>query len=105
MKLSLLISLCVLTEANAAVLQQVAEVVEHGALVLTADPAEVAQEATAVGHHLGEPDLLQNGGIQDSESVFALLPKWAGSYTAQVKKHGFKVQLLVKFRNSYFVSR
>jgi len=50
------------TESNAAVLQQVAEVVEHGPLVLSADPAEVAQEATAVGHHLGEPDLLQTEG-------------------------------------------
>ena len=59
--------------------------VEHGALVLAADPAEVAQEATAVGHHLGEPDLLHNGGIKDSESVFALPPKWAGSYMTPVK--------------------
>ena len=57
-----------LTQPHAAVLQQVAEVVKHGLLVLTADAAEVAQEATAVGHHLGEPDLLQNGGIQDSVS-------------------------------------
>lgn len=47
------------TQADAAVLQQVAQVVEHGALVLSADAAEVAQEATAVGHHLGESDLLE----------------------------------------------
>lgn len=46
------------TEAHAAVLQQVAEVVEHGLLVLTADAAEVAQEAAAAGHHLGEGNFL-----------------------------------------------
>jgi len=33
-------------------------VVKHGLLVLTADPAEVAQEAAAVGHHLGKGDFL-----------------------------------------------
>ena len=42
------------TQADAAVLQQVAEVVEHSLLVLTADPTEVAEEATAAGHHLRE---------------------------------------------------
>lgn len=47
------------TEADAAVLQQVTQVVEHGFLVLTANAAEVAQEATAAGHHLWEGDLLQ----------------------------------------------
>lgn len=51
----------VLTKPHAAVLQQVAEVIEHGFLVLTADPAEVAQEATAAGHHLGEGNFLWNG--------------------------------------------
>lgn len=48
-----------LTQPHAAVLQQVAQVVEHGLLVLAADAAEVAQEAAAAGHHLGEGDLLQ----------------------------------------------
>lgn len=33
--------------------------VKHGALVLSADATEVAQEATAVGHHLGETNLLE----------------------------------------------
>lgn len=46
------------TQAHAAVLQQVTQVVEHGFLVLTADAAEVAQEATAAGHHLREGNLL-----------------------------------------------
>lgn len=49
-----------LTQADAAVLQQVVQVVKHGALVLPADSAEVTQEATAVGHHLREPDLLKD---------------------------------------------
>ena len=48
-----------LTETNATVLQKVAEVVKHRALVLATDAAEVAQETTAVGHHAREPDLLQ----------------------------------------------
>lgn len=46
------------TQPHAAVLQQVAQVVEHGFLVLAANATEVAQEATAAGHHLGEGDLL-----------------------------------------------
>lgn len=49
----------VLTQANATVLQQVVQVVEHGALVLPADATEVTQETTAVCHHLGEPNLLE----------------------------------------------
>lgn len=48
-----------LTQTNAAVLQQVAQVVKHGALILSANAAEVTQETTAVGHHLGESDLLE----------------------------------------------
>lgn len=47
------------TQADAAVLQQVAQVVEHGALVLPADTTEVTQETAAVGYHLGEPNLLK----------------------------------------------
>lgn len=57
-----------LTQPHAAVLQQVAQVVEHGLLVLAADAAEVAQEAAAAGHHLREGDLLQartKGGRAD----------------------------------------
>lgn len=50
---------CVPTKPHAAVLQQVAEVIEHGFLVLTADSAEVAQEAAAAGHHFGEGNFLQ----------------------------------------------
>lgn len=46
------------TQADAAVLQQVTEVVEHGLLVLTANTTEVAQEAAAAGHHLWEGNLL-----------------------------------------------
>lgn len=48
-----------LTQTDAAVLQQVAQVVKHGALVLSADAAEVTKETTAVGHHLGKSDLLR----------------------------------------------
>jgi len=47
------------TEPDAAVLQQVAEMVKHGFLVLAADPAEVTEETTTVGHHLGKGDFLQ----------------------------------------------
>lgn len=48
-----------LTQSNAAVLQQVAQVVKHGFLVLTADTTEVAQESTAAGHHFWESNFLQ----------------------------------------------
>lgn len=46
------------TQSNAAVLQQVAQVVEHGFLVLATDATEVAQETATAGHHLGEGNLL-----------------------------------------------
>lgn len=46
------------TEADAAVLQEVTEVVKHGALVLSADAAEVAEETAAVCHNSRKPDLL-----------------------------------------------
>lgn len=52
-----------LTKANAAVLQQIAEVLKHGPLVLTADSTEVTEEATAVGHHFWKCDFLQNIGF------------------------------------------
>ena len=48
-----------LTEANTAVLQQVAQMVKHGLLVLPADPTEVAEKTTAVGHHFGKSYFLQ----------------------------------------------
>ena len=48
-----------LTETNATVLQKVAEVGKHRALVLATDATEVAQETTAIGHHAREPDFLQ----------------------------------------------
>lgn len=47
------------TQSNAAVFQQVAEMLKHGLLVLPADAAEVAQEPTAACHHLRESDLLK----------------------------------------------
>lgn len=46
------------TQADAAVLQEVAEVVKHGALVLPADATEVAEETAAVCHHSRKSDLL-----------------------------------------------
>lgn len=46
------------TEADAAVLQEVAEVVKHGALVLPADATEVAKKTAAVCHHSRKSDLL-----------------------------------------------
>lgn len=57
-----------LTEAHAAVLQEVAEMIEHGLLVLTADPAEVAQEPAAVRHHLRKGDFLKAEGHSFSEN-------------------------------------
>lgn len=51
-------NLPVLTQPDTAVLQQVAQVVKHGFLVLPANTTEVAQETTTAGHHLGEGDLL-----------------------------------------------
>ena len=51
--------LSTLTEANAAVLQKVVEVVEHGALILPTDATEVAEKPTAARHHPRKPDLLE----------------------------------------------
>lgn len=50
-----------ITEADATVLQEVAEVVKHGALVLPADATEVAEKTAAVCHHSRESDLLSGG--------------------------------------------
>lgn len=57
-----------LTESHAAVLQQVAEMIEHGLLILTADSTEVAQEPAAVGHHLWKRDFLKTEGHSFSEN-------------------------------------
>lgn len=47
-----------LTQSNTAVLQQVAQMVKHGFLILAADAAEVAQETTTAGNHLWESNFL-----------------------------------------------
>lgn len=57
-----------ITEADAAVLQEVAEVVKHGALVLPADATEVAEKTAAVRHHSRKSDLLWGGQITNAES-------------------------------------
>lgn len=46
------------TKSNTAVVQQVAQVIKHGFLVMAADSAKIAQETAAVGHHLWKPDFL-----------------------------------------------
>lgn len=53
-----LLNKAVLTQPYATVLQQVAKVVKHGFLVLSADPAEVAKEATTTGYHFGKSNFL-----------------------------------------------
>lgn len=55
-----------LTQADAAVLQKVAEMVKHRALVLSADATEVTQETAAVGHHLRESNLLERQSKKDT---------------------------------------
>lgn len=47
-----------ITQANATVLKKVAEMVKHRTLILTTDPAEIAQEAATVCYHSRESDLL-----------------------------------------------
>lgn len=65
-----------LTKPHAAVLQQVAEMVKHGLLVLATDAAEVAQEAAAAGHHLGEGNFLWSStNIINSIQVLITAPK------------------------------
>lgn len=46
------------TKSNAAVVQQVAQVVKHGFLIVLADSTKITQETAAVGHHLWKPDFL-----------------------------------------------
>lgn len=81
-----------LTQANATVLQQVVQVVKHGALILSADSAEVTQETTAVGHHLREPDLLK-----DKHLDFCLLCRASGcaSYELNLSVLSHSLSLLV----------
>ena len=43
-----------LTEQHTALLQQVAEVFEDGALVLTSGSTEIAEEPAAGDHHVGD---------------------------------------------------
>lgn len=65
-----------LTQADAAVLQQVAQMVKHRTLVLSADTAEVTQETTAAGHHLGESNLLgkkKNKHFSQMHNVWCVL--------------------------------
>lgn len=62
----------ILTQSDAAVLQQVAQVVKHGFLVLPANTAEIAQEATTASYHLGEGDLLWKKKSRLSGSICSL---------------------------------
>jgi len=41
------------TKKHAAVVQQVAEMFEHGSLIDTSRTTEIAQETTACDHHVG----------------------------------------------------
>lgn len=108
-----------LTQPHAAVLEQVAQVVEHGFLVLAADAAEVAQEAAAAGHHLGEGDLLQtrvkaawddqlsvtgkrvkmDQKVNVSEIVWRCCITWMENITAKVLQYKFQN---LKFFSSNF---
>lgn len=46
------------TKSNIAVVQQVAEMIKHGFLVMATDSTEITQETTAVCNHLREHDFL-----------------------------------------------
>lgn len=46
------------TKSNTAVFQQVTEMVKEGSLIVTTDAAEITQESTAAGYHLGKGNLL-----------------------------------------------
>lgn len=48
------------TKSNAAVFQQVAEVIKQGSLIVTADATKVTQEPTAAGNHLWKGNFLSN---------------------------------------------
>lgn len=47
-----------ITEADATVLEEVAEVVKHRTLILTTDATEVAEKPATVCHHSRKSDLL-----------------------------------------------
>lgn len=51
------------TKSNAAVVQQVAQVIKHGFLVVAADSAKITQETAAVSHHLWKSDFLMGERI------------------------------------------
>lgn len=46
------------TKSNAAVFQQVAEMIKQGSLIVTADATKVTQESTAAGDHLWKGNFL-----------------------------------------------
>lgn len=63
-----------LTQTNTTVFKQIAKMVKHGSLILSADSTEVAQESTAVGHHFGEADFLKyNDGTRDVSNYWNLI--------------------------------
>lgn len=51
------------TESNAAVFQQVAEMIEQGSLVVTADATKVTQESAAAGNHLWKGNFLSKQNV------------------------------------------
>lgn len=79
------VCVCVITQPHAAVLQEVAQVVKHSLLVLTADTTEVAQKATTAGHHLGESNLLRvKNSIQFTSAHMEII-----SFTLQINLSSF----------------
>lgn len=54
------------TKANATILQEVAEMIKHGSLVLATDTAEIAEESATVCDHSGKSNFLfgkKNGAV------------------------------------------
>lgn len=84
--------------------------VEHGFLVLAADAAEVAQEAAAAGHHLGEGDLLQTrtraGGADQLSVSGKRVRKNLTLYKKACNNHVVDAltQFYIKFTISIFLS-
>lgn len=84
--------MCVITQPHTAVLQEVAQVVKHSLLVLTADATEVAQEATTAGHHLGEGNLLRvKNSIHFTSAQTEIV-----SFTLQINLHLFRMRVLTR---------
>lgn len=52
------------TQSNAAVFQQVAEMIKHCSLIVTTYAAKITQESTAAGHHLGKSHLLTQQNVK-----------------------------------------